>query len=84
MNLLFVTESDQLDVPENHPAGDIIGDPCVEAADSTTDEDTLQYELGGVSDLFFDYRREAFLLSWHKVSSAFTQGQLVCVVLVPL
>ena len=62
MNLLFVTESDQLDVPENHLAGDIIGDPCVEAADSTTDEDALQYEPGGVTDPFFDYRREALIL----------------------
>ena len=52
--LLFVTESDQLDVPENHLAEDILGDPCVEAADSTTDEDALQYKLGGVTDPFFD------------------------------
>ena len=63
MNLLFVTESDQLDVPENYLAGDIIADPCIEteAADSTTDEDALQYELGCVTDPFFDYRRETLI-----------------------
>ena len=71
MNLLFVTQSAQLDVPENHLAGYIIGDPSVEAADSTTDEDALQYKLGGMTDPFFDYRRRGidmdccfFLVCW--------------------